>query len=266
MLKRILVIIAAAGGLLIYTGLIEPYWINVEHHHLSVHGMGPDTLIVVHIADVHTSGFGRREARTISLIEDLHPDYVFLTGDLITSKGPLSAGMEFISRIPSRRGVFAVPGNADKRLFTAIDRGRIPRDTLGCRILMNESADCAGFTLVGLDDPVTGRERLNQAFSGVTGRQPVLVLTHFHPERLLVKFRERPVDVVFSGHTHGGQLGIGPLVNLVPYAHRSSFMGGIYDLGEFTLIVTVGIGTNIFPFRFLCRPEILVFHMVGSRP
>jgi predicted MPP superfamily phosphohydrolase len=131
-------------------------------------------------------------------------------------------------------------------------------------MLINEHVDCGTFTLVGIDDPVTHRENMYKAFRHVSPSKPIFVLTHFHPDSLLSEFEYRGVDLVFSGHTHGGQTSLVPLIGLVPYAYRSRFTYGLYTIHQLRLVVTRGIGTSIFPFRFLCRPEIVIMKLTGE--
>jgi predicted MPP superfamily phosphohydrolase len=148
--------------------------------------------------------------------------------------------------------------------LSAMRWGRVLRDTLNCGILMNESVDCGPFVLVGIDDPVSGRENTAEAFKGVTHTKPVFVMSHFHPDRLLLEIEHLGADMVFSGHTHGGHIGIAAVVSLFPYANRSKYIAGLYRLNHTYLSVTRGVGTGIFPFRFLCRPEIVVCHLRGG--
>jgi predicted MPP superfamily phosphohydrolase len=237
-MKKRFYILIAFGLLLCYSGLIEPYWISQTTHDLTIDGLGLKELTIVQIADIHTHKFGWRERETIRRIEEIDPDF--------------------------RYGIYLAPGNADGKILSAIRWGRIERDTLNCGILMNESVDCGPFVLVGIDDPVSGRENTADAFAGVTHTKPVFVMTHFHPDRLLRELEHLGADMVFSGHTHGGHIGIATVVGLVPYANRSKYMGGLYKLNHTYLSVTRGIGTGIFPFRFLCRPEIVVFHLRGG--
>jgi predicted MPP superfamily phosphohydrolase len=260
---RRIYIFLAIGGFLIYSGLIEPYWLVEKTHDLAIEGFRSREVTIVHIADIHTTKFGSREADAVRRIEAIDPDYILLTGDLLKSESRLSSGLEFISKLKARYGVYIVPGNADGVLDAAIARGRLPKDSLNYKVLMNESVDCGPFVLVGLDDPVTGRHDVGRAFEGVSDLKPVFVLCHFHPDSMLEELKRRGVDVVFSGHTHGGQVGLAALVGLVPYAYRSRYIGGLYTLDRLTLSVTRGVGTNIFPLRFLCRPEIVIFRIRG---
>ena len=247
-----------------YAWFIEPNWIVVRHEQLTIQGLGPDTLRIVHIADIHTRRYGFREAKAKEMIRAIAPDYVFFTGDLLTSKSRLSAGLDFLTGLHAKRGTFLVPGNADGLIERSIKRGRLSKVSIGYHILINESVDCGPFTLVGLGDPVSGSEDVRAAFQGVDEFKPVLVLTHFHPDSLLDDLARHKVDIVFSGHTHGGQCGLPLAVNLIPYASRSEYIAGLYRYDGFYLDVTKGLGTNIFPLRFLCRPEIVVFELHGE--
>jgi predicted MPP superfamily phosphohydrolase len=249
---------------LVYAGLIEPFWIKVETHSLTIPGFPDEAVSIVHIADTHTAGIGLRERKLVKIVSELQPDYVFITGDLLLSNSPLEKGLAFTSMLKTRKGVFAVCGNADGAIHFARQYNLLWDDTSHIKFLFNESVDCGEFILVGIDDPVTHRARPREALADVDGSKPVVVLTHFHPDDLLNELAKAGVDLVLSGHTHGGQVGIPALVRLVPYASRSEYVSGIFDLGEFRLNVTKGIGTNIFPFRFLCRPQVDVFYITGT--
>jgi predicted MPP superfamily phosphohydrolase len=262
MRKRFYIFIAI-GIFLAYSGLVEPNWLRVRTYDLTIKGLREDVTIV-HLSDVHTKKMGFREGKVIGIIDRVQPDYVLVTGDILKSTSKLADGLDFLARLEAKRGVYIVPGNADERLVRAIERGQAPKAYGDWRILMNESVDCGDFTLVGIDDPVTCRDDLAKAMSGVDRTRPILVMTHFHAKRLLAKLPDMNAAIIFSGHTHGGQVGFGPLVSHIPYAHRSKFVAGLYELDGTYLEVSHGIGTSIFPFRFLCRPEVVVFHLRGE--
>jgi len=257
-------LLVAIGIFICYSWLIEPNWIEVKHHHLVIEGLGARELTIVHLADVHTTRWGPRERKTINIIQTIDADYVFFSGDLLKSTSDLDVGLSFLSALRAKHGVYAVPGNADANLIDAILLRRIPRQGPTYRILMNENLDCGSFTLVGIDDPVRNRHNLVEAFKGVTDSRPIFVITHFHPQSMLLQLEDTGTDMVFSAHTHGGQVGLAALVDLVPYAYRSKYLAGLYSIDGFYLYVTQGVGTNKFPLRFLCRPAIDVFHLRGQ--
>lgn len=260
--RYILFIILAA--FIAYSGLIEPHWIAEKTYRLTIQGLGPDTVRIVHIADIHTTRMGSHETRAAEMINRVNPDYIFFTGDLMKSGGSLRPGLDFLTALKARYGTYLVPGNADRLLIRSIQRGRMSKDSLDFHVLINESVDCGSFTLVGLDDPVSKREDIAEAFAGVDDFKPVLVMSHFHPDTLLHRLEAYKVDMLFSAHTHGGQIGLPLVVKLVPYAARSEYIAGLYHHSGFLLSVTKGLGTNIFPLRFMCRPEIVVYELRGE--
>jgi predicted MPP superfamily phosphohydrolase len=255
-------IIVALALVACYAAFIEPNWLKVRTYEVSVPGLAADVTLV-HIADVHTNKIGFRERRALEIIEGIDPDFVLVSGDLLKSDSKLKVGLTFLSGLRARQGVYFVPGNSDHALTRGVETGEVPRTFGDWRILMNESVDCGPFVLVGMDDPVRCRENVARSFSDVAGAKPVFVMVHFHAKRVLAALRERGVDLIFAGHTHGGQIGLGPLVAYVPYAHRSKYIAGLYSVDGARLHVTRGVGTNIFPLRLNCRPEIAVFHLKG---
>jgi predicted MPP superfamily phosphohydrolase len=263
-MKKKHIVLMGIALLAAYSGVIEPNWIVQRTHSLKIQGLGPDTLKIVHIADLHTTRYGFRESRTKEMIRQIDPDYIFFTGDLLKSYGDLAPALDFLTGLRAREGTYLVPGNADVLITRLIRRGQLSKESLGYRILINESVDCGPFTLVGLGDPVSGEEDVDKAFNGVDEFKPVFVMVHFHPDSLLEDLEKYKVDMVFSGHTHGGQCGLPLVVKLVPYASRSEYLAGLYQHNGFLLDVTKGLGTNIFPLRLLCRPEIVVFELYGE--
>ena len=251
-------------GFLIYAGIIEPFWIKVETHNLTIAGFPRKAVSIVHIGDTHTAGLGLRERKLVRIVRDLDPDYVFITGDLLLSNSKIEKGLAFTSMLRAREGVYAVCGNADGAIHFARKHGLLREDDPNLKILFNDSVDCGEFFLVGIDDPVTHLDKPDLAFAGVDSSKPIIVLTHFHPDSLLERIAQEGADLVLSAHTHGGQLGVPALVRLIPYASRSEYVCGLFKLDDFHLHVTKGIGTNIFPFRFMCRPQVDVFYITGN--
>lgn len=129
------------------------------------------------------------------------------------------------------------------------------------RVLQNACAvvERSGQRLViaGLDDAYTGRDDLEQTLSSCRGDFTVL-LSHY--PRFFPAAAAKKVDLVLSGHTHGGQVG-------VPFlAHRFSvsclierYIHGLYRLGETVLYVNAGLGTTGAPMRLGAPPEIMTF-------
>jgi len=159
----------------------------------------------------------------------------------------------------SKRPMLSVLGNHDWRL----GRGEAYNEKLreaGVQVLNNSSSllerGSDRLWLVGVDDPVTGRDRLEVALEGTDDRSPRLLLSH--SPQLFPLAASLGLDLMLSGHTHGGQIRF-PVLGAL-YVPRMGFFPpwdyGLYSKGATTLIVSGGLGESGLPIRFNIRPEV----------
>jgi hypothetical protein len=240
---------------------IEPNWPVVEEVKIHDESIAARMrgLTVLHISDIHLRHKpGFLEKRLVSRINALQPDLLLITGDFIDDLGSLRATIELLKSFKVKAGIYGVLGNTDHHFFRT--KGLINElQTSGINILLNENrrVDLPNgqyIWLAGVDDPVTGRARLDQSLAGIPAGEPLMLLAHspdIYTQAVLAK-----VDMLFVGHTHGGQVGIPYLIRHSDYANRSPFMAGQFHDGGTTMYVNRGIGTKTLPIRFLCRPEI----------
>lgn len=266
------VFILAGAVIAIDALLVEPYWIEVRRPVEYLPSMRPGVadLTVVHLSDLHIRGLGSRERRAIDLINASRPDLVLISGDL-TGRGCRPGDLQvFLGALQSRHGKFLVWGNHDYYgEAPAADWGPSAVRRGGFTLLSNESrvVDVPGIRLriAGIDDPVTGRDNLRAAMSRVARRDLCMLLSH-SPE-IVRRLGNWDVDMVFAGHTHGGQIrlpGIGPL--WLPYGTRDYPEGWFTVQGNARLHVSPGLGWSYLPARFLCRPRIDVITLRGGLP
>jgi hypothetical protein len=266
------VFILAGAAIAIDALLVEPYWIEVRRsvEYLPALRAGVPDLTVVHVSDLHIRGLGSRERHAIDRINASRPDLILISGDL-TGRGCRPGDLQtFLGALRSRHGKFLVWGNHDYHGEapaaawgpSAVRRG-------GFTLLNNESRAVgvpgARLRIAGLDDPVTGRDSLRAAMSRVSRRDLCILLSH-SPE-IVRSLGNWDVDMVFAGHTHGGQIrlpGIGPL--WVPYGTRDYVEGWFTVQGSARLHVSQGLGWSYVPARLLCRPRIDVITLRGGLP
>ena len=169
---------------------------------------------IVQLTDVHLGPtLGRRWLEgVVASVNDLHPDIVAVTGDLVDgSVAMLRQEVEPIAALRARRGVFFVTGNHEYYFRAAEWLPELQR--LGLRVLRNERVRIgqgeASFDLAGVDD-LSSRGMLAghgpDLPGALAGRDPAraLVLLAHQPKAVLEASR-LGVDLQLSGHTHGGQ-------------------------------------------------------------
>jgi predicted MPP superfamily phosphohydrolase len=240
--------------------LAEPYRLSVERHAIGLRRLPRelDGLKIVHLSDIHHSPFTTRKQieHAVETANALQPDIVALTGDYISHEREfIEPCAEMLGRLRARRGVYAVLGNhdnwVDAPLITDLFRAE------GIRVLANEGFRFedrgASFWLAGVDDTMVGLEDLPLALAGSAADEMKLLLAH-NPV-ILRRAARAGVDLVLSGHTHGGQVTWRSERSASGRARRR-ILRGLGRRGETQIYVTRGVGTVVLPVRYGCLPEV----------
>jgi predicted MPP superfamily phosphohydrolase len=231
---------------------------------------------IVQISDIHYDEFTEPAflARIVDRVNALAPDLLLLTGDLI-SYGPLPTSFAHgaVYRCTDiLRGLtcphrFAVMGNHDTALGVPIIRDALFQAAIP--LLVNQYLPIErGYQrlwLCGVDDPASGRPDLHLAIPAHPDG-PVLLMCHApdYADHVATHSRGHRVDLMLSGHSHGGQIRmplVGPIV-LPPWGRK--YPEGLYRFDRLQLYVNRGLGTVGIPFRLNCPPEITVFTLKNS--
>lgn len=234
-----------------------------------------DGLKIVHLTDIHLSIFSSVEEvrRVVDLANLLDPDLVALTGDYVTySPTYIWPVAQALGRLRSRLGVFAVLGNHDFRAG-ADEVARALRDhhivvlrNAHCPLPLAEqqarkqkdrSSATPGATtlwIAGVDDPWVAQADLGKALKSIPRRDPKILLCH-NPEAIGEAARHG-IDLMLSGHTHGGQVRLPLLRSLYRSIPGERFVDGWNQLGGTQIYVSRGIGKVVVPVRVACPPEI----------
>lgn len=272
---------AAAAAATTYALGVEPFWLEPTHVDLFCPRLPAalDGLTILLLADTHIGQWGRREKTLARLLDALPtPDLVVLAGDQIQG----ARGIPFVHRlvrehVRARHGRFLILGNAEHKLKGPVRRAFVSdlhKD--GLTVLVNHHVPLtirgAAITVAGTDDPYYGHADLGRTLQGAPPERFCLLLAH--SPQIAVEAARRGVDVMLSGHTHGGQIRlpvVGALRTQNPLSRRMD--QGLFDRprlwdvlgrdpgGDLLTYISRGVGTAplwripLFP-RFLCRPEI----------
>jgi predicted MPP superfamily phosphohydrolase len=232
-------------------------------------------LRIAQLSDIHldeyTEPFFLRYA--IEEMNHMQPDLVLLTGDFVSS-GPrhksFARGAAWqcanILRELTCKQQYAVPGNHDHLVGVSGVSAALTAN--GIKMLTNASVPIerggSRIWLAGLDDPLEGNPDPETAIPAAirnVPNEPVLLMCHApdYADELLTHPAGKAVDLMLSGHTHGGQVRF-PLVGALNLpAMGEKYVEGWFRFGRLQLYVNRGIGTVGLPFRLNCPPEITMF-------
>jgi hypothetical protein len=217
------------------------------------------------ISDVHSSVNMPKEEmdKYVALMNSLDTDLIVVAGDFVNSSvDEVYPFADAFSQLKAPFGVYGVMGNHD---YYNNDPELVARTVNDCgiRLLFNEKIfvekDGTGFYLLGVDDIGKGSSAITfmkQAL-GETSHEVSKVLMCHRPY-FLREASELGIDLVLSGHTHGGQVVLGRFGGAVvaPASLASKYVWGKYQKGKSQMYVSRGIGTVGVPIRINCPPEI----------
>lgn len=211
------------------------------------------------ISDVHMGLIvrGARLEEIVTKVNDLHPDLVVITGDLVDAEAlHMEEMIHPLRRLKGKYGVYAVTGNHE--FFAGIDQVETFLEQAHVTLLRNRWVNINhGLQLLGLDDPVglhiTGQRPppLTDIMRGLDSGKPTILLLHT-PVTTLDKLNSLGIALQLSGHTHRGQLW--PFQYIVKMIYRTPY--GLFTDGNATIYVSRGTGTWGPPMRVGAPPEI----------
>ncbi|MGD0125273.1 MAG: metallophosphoesterase [Terriglobia bacterium] len=224
-----------------------------------------DGLKIAQLTDLHHSLFTPLEEiqRAVHLANHLRPDVVALTGDYVTlSPTYIWPVARALGKLRARLGVFAVLGNHDFR----VDAEEITQALRSQRIRVLRNAHCAlrrgsaRLWMVGVDDLWWEAADIHAALRSVPARDPKILLCH-NPLGIHMAAKHG-IDLVLSGHTHGGQVRL-PMVGSVYGRSKlgERFVEGWNRLDGTQIYVSRGIGKVLVPVRYGCPPEITLLRL-----
>lgn len=228
---------------------------------------------IVQISDLHNKRFGKNQNNLIDKIKECNPDIIIVTGDLVDKRYyNLDVAMEFINSAINIAPIYYVSGNHEisTEEYEDIKRKLITANVVVLdneSILLNKNEE--SIKLLGLLDPSyydgTNEHReikLNEELKKLVTNEEFEILLSHRPEILDI-YSENNIDLVFTGHAHGGQIRI-PFIGAVIAPHQGLFpiyTEGQYTLNNTTMIVSRGLGTSVIPVRIFNKPEIILLEL-----
>ena len=244
---------------------------------------------IVQVSDLHNAEFGDGNQELLTMLKSTNPDIIVLTGDLVdSSRTDIEVSLAFARQAVRIAPTYYVTGNHEARIY---DYKQLKKGLEAAEILVlgNETVklekDGEYIILAGVDDPSFQRgERIDVSDFGtdepmddtaimesvlkdiIIEHETYTVLLSHRPE-LFDTYVESGVDLVMTGHAHGGQFRL-PVIGGVVAPGQGLFPkydAGLYTEGSTNMVVSRGLGNSVIPFRINNRPEIVVVELKADK-
>lgn len=230
-------------------------------------GVDLDGYRIVQISDLHNAKFGKNNQKLVDRIRECAPDMIVLTGDLVDSNHTnVDRSVQFVNEIVKICPVYYVTGNHEYWLDTSEYENLMDGvASAGVIILDNQVVEIsrwdAKFRLVGLDDKSLADGTLEALLSD----EKELTVVLAHEPQYFARYAGTGVDLVLSGHAHGGQFRL-PFVGGIVAPDQGflpEYTAGEYYMNGTEMIVSRGLGNSVIPVRLFNYPEIVCVELVG---
>ncbi len=234
---------------------------------------------IAQVSDLHNAEFGTGNIELLQTISESTPDIIVITGDLVDMNHTnMDAALDFAKNAVQIAPIYYVNGNHEAGL-SQYDELKEGLKSVGVIVLEDEVIQLehngSTVTLIGLSDPNFAirndvfdepPDMVSTKLNGLLKSENGYTILISHRPELFETYVSCGVDLVFSGHAHGGQF-------------RLPFIGGLiapnqglfpkYDAGLYTdvntnMVVSRGIGNSIIPFRFNNRPEVVLVEFIAE--
>lgn len=259
-------------------------WIGIHNKDLEVNRInilsekipeGFSNFRIAQVSDLHNTEIGDDNEKLITLLKNAEPDIIAITGDLIDSRNTdVETALEFVEDAVKIAPCYYVNGNHEGRVLAEYEKLKKGLSELGVTILENKEIEITNgedtISLIGINDPNFRMEYVDDTMEQNVTHQLLKVVSDNDSYKILLAHRPEyflsyagQVDLVLSGHAHGGQFRL-PFVGGFVAPGQGFFPeydSGLYTEGNTNMVVSRGIGNSIIPFRINNRPEIVVIEL-----
>lgn len=235
--------------------------------------------LIAQVSDLHNAVFGENNAELLQILSECKPNIIVVTGDLVDAEHTdIDVALDFAKEAAQIAGTYYVTGNHEGSL-SQYDELKTGLESMGVVVLEDASMQLEyngeKVTLIGLSDPsftlkgnMLGEvpAMVDTKLRGLIGDKDDYTILLSHRPELFETYVNCGVDLVLSGHAHGGQFRL-PFIGGLVAPNQGLFPkydAGLYTKGDTNMIVCRGLGNSIIPIRFNNRPEIVLLELIAE--
>ncbi len=232
---------------------------------------------IIQISDFHNNTSSKLTKKIVEKIKNQKPNIIVITGDLIDStKTNVDIAIDMIKEIIEIAPIYYVTGNHEART-NEYDNLKSQMIELGVKILENEAQEIqlnnSTINILGINDPSFYKESdildskiVKNNMENIQYNEDNFTILLSHRPEVFKIYVEKNIDLVFTGHAHGGQIRL-PFIGGIIAPNQGTFpeyTDGIYREKDTTMVVSRGIGNSIIPFRVNNRPELMIVELKSN--
>ena len=248
---------------------IEARLVKLEHVRFT---KSKKNLKIIQISDIHINFLMVSKKRILSMIQEINPDFIILTGDYISEEKHCANFLKLLTLIKGTTPVFACLGNHEYRAFKNGKEGLKTfvnqMENLGVKVLRDSSASFEKnskiYNIIGFEDFSNRKNDTLEAIKAIPSDSSVCIAISHNPE-IVYHLPSNKIDYLFTGHFHGGQIWAPFHIEFKLMRNETlckiGITRGLHKVNGIKLYISRGLGNICFPFRFFSRPEITVFYI-----
>lgn len=229
---------------------------------------------IVQVSDFHNTKSNKLTDDLVKEIKIQKPNIIVITGDLVDSRNTdIDVAISFIKKIKNIAPIYFVNGNHETRISKYSTLKEMLENEMVI-VLENKTEvieiDDAKINLIGINDPnmsynpyaLDSEKIKNELIDTNYDKNNYSILLSHRPE-LFDTYVDNELDLVLTGHAHGGQVRIPFIGGLVSpnQGFFPKYTSGIIKEDNTNMIVSRGIGNSIIPFRVNNRPELVIVQL-----
>lgn len=238
---------------------------------------GFDQYKILQISDLHNKNF---DGSLIKLVEESKPDIIVITGDLIDRRNTdIKVAIQLVKQLSTRAPTYYVTGNHEQ-LSHQYDELMKEMKKLDLHLLDNSYVTLSNMGdevgIIGVADPAIVQSESTYLWNNdenymtesieklhKNSKTDFNILLSHRPELFNV-YKDSQIDLVFSGHAHGGQVRL-PLIGAAVAPNQGFFpkyTEGMYCEDSTSMVVSRGLGNSIIPVRINNPPEVVLVTLI----
>lgn len=264
-------ILLIIGLIIIYSRYIATTGIQIKEYSV-INNKIPESFKgfkVVHFSDLKYGSTTDQKylKKLVNKINELNPDIIIFTGDLIASNYKLTdndkkAIIENLNKLDPKIDIYSIRGDNDiNKTYNSIITQTKIIEINNLNKLIYYKGDTP-IMLIGLDDSINGNQSLDMAFNYEENNYYKILITH-EPDTY-EKIKDKNIDLFLAGHSLNGQVRLPFIGSIYTPTGAKKYYDAKYKIDNTEIYISNGLGTSKIPYRLNNRPSINLYRFYNN--